>query len=198
MYVLIILFAGIAAWAAQAGVFYQTGSHWFEACWNKQRASREVPQPLASNFQEAIAWEKCEPAARAAIYNEGIQFLYTRNTIISINDALILDKHCPSAWSISEVGWYANIVFLLEKRGGPNLFETFLPAGFMLGNVISEAWPNCRTATENLGYSMTRQKNAWKFINSVNDDVQKIDNKTITIPMDVLEYLEMYDAIDEE
>ena len=152
---LILVVAVVAVlWAARAGVFYPTGSEWFEACWEKRSAiTRAFVEPKAASAAQSLAWARCEPIALEGTYSAGLLFAGAFTPLWAKNDAdteaLELAKACPGD-SIAE--WYVIVVARAERRGGPSVFDQFLPATYFVRRVVREAWPDCSKVRERWGY----------------------------------------------
>jgi hypothetical protein len=74
---LLVLLAVGAAVAAHYGMFYVTGSQFYEACWElkaKAKAIGGFKDPEASNPSQAILWANCTPIAARGLDEAGFLF----------------------------------------------------------------------------------------------------------------------------
>lgn len=147
------------AWMAQAGMFYQTGNQWFQACWTQKYEKRSP-----ANSDESIAWAKCEPATQRAVFNSG--FFPSGNPADAITPELkALVKACPSNYSdIPMFGMNLLAVDIVEKSGGPNFIDRFLPPDSMIARAFKSRWPNCPAIREANGFpKIVLRGEAWEL-----------------------------------
>lgn len=157
-FVLVVLIA-LGAWAAQTGVFYQTGQQWFDSCWARSNLKRDPTTP-----QEAIAWKQCEPVTETAVYEAG--FIFGGDPQKEITPAArAIIAACPSNWSDIPIGGAFRLaVGLIEKQGGPRFVDRFIPPESLVTNAFKSQWPGCPNARVANGYpKIVRKSETWDF-----------------------------------
>lgn len=160
-----VLFAvalGGAALASYFGVFGQTGSDYFQSCWELRAESvkKGFSKPEPKSPQQGINWAGCEPIGRRAIYETGIIFVGNPRDA----DEAALERVCPSSYRQVPIGGsYMLTIDLLESSGGPRLYDRILPAEFMIGRAWRDKWPACSKERERQGYPKIVEKSAGVF-----------------------------------
>ena len=158
------LFAFIAAiaigWMVYAGVFFQTGSQWFQSCWIEQNETRKPVTP-----EESIAWSKCESVTKRAIFSSG--FVPSGNPEYATTpETKALTDVCPSNYSdIAADGSMKHLaVPLVEKIGGPTLIDKFTPPDAMIERAFKSKWPNCQAVVKANGFpKIILRGGEWEF-----------------------------------
>lgn len=137
--VLIVIGIAIAfAFAANASMFYTTGSQWFDSCWTAQHAQRK-----AKSADEAVSWGQCEKTASTAIFDAGFMFGIDRTEAIT-QPARAVAGACPSSLSDLPIGGVAVLgVGLVSDNGGPSFIDRFTPAGSLIVRAFRQRWPSC-------------------------------------------------------
>lgn len=143
----IVILAAIAAWAAYAGAFYQTGQDWYNACWTSQHARRAAETP-----QESITWSRCEPVTLRAFFGAG--FIAPGEAARAVTQAeRAVAQACPSSYSDVPIGGLSFLaVRLIEASGGPTFTDRFLPVDSMIARAFKERWPQCQATRIASGY----------------------------------------------
>lgn len=157
--VLILALIAATGWLIQAGVLYQTGQQWFEACWTQAKAKRSPSTP-----QEAIAWGQCEPIAERSVYQAG--YLFSADASMAVTpQAKALANSCPSSYSDMPIaGINLFVVLQLERDGGPTWSDRFLPPNQMIVRVFESRWPDCPNVRKAEGYPMLIQHaDGWRW-----------------------------------
>jgi hypothetical protein len=144
--VVILLFIGIGAGAAAYhGMFYVTGSQFYEACW--QRRAKEKAEPLkeaeADNPSQAVLWASCTPIMAESMDNAG--FVIASSAPQAPEDAKVLASVCPDRMKMPVVPnyWFVVAVEAIEKNGGPSLIDRVAPAGWLIERAMKARWPRC-------------------------------------------------------
>jgi len=130
-----------------SGVFFETGSNWYSACWHKAHDHRAPNSP-----EEAAFWVSCRIEAENAFFGAG--FIAAGNPNYAVTPQLkAIQAACPSAYTeIPLDGPSELIVGMVENAGGPALADRVLPARFMIANSLRSRWPNCSAAREANGF----------------------------------------------
>jgi hypothetical protein len=155
----VILIAGGAA--LYAGLFYQTGQQWFDACWAKANANGQS----AKSPEEAIAWAQCEETTNRALFNAG--YTFSGNPEYAVTPALkLIVASCPSNFNDIPIGGVDLLaVSLVQSGGGPRLADRFLPPDHMILRAFNAKWPTCIDARDRTGIpKIVKQQNGeWAF-----------------------------------
>jgi hypothetical protein len=138
----VVLLVGIGAGAgAYSGMFYVTGSQFYEAC--QQRQAKEkidgaFKDAEADNRSQAVLWASCTPIMGESMANAGF-------AIGSSEDAKALASACPDAveMPVFPKFWYVIAVDAIEKNGGPSLIDRVAPAGWLIERAMKARWPRC-------------------------------------------------------
>ena len=147
------------AWVAQAGVFYQTGSQWFQACWSLKNLRRS-----AETAEESMAWSKCSPTAQRAVYSAGI--VPSGDPDNSFTPAVkALNQACPSNFKdIPLFGLSFLAVNLIEASGGPSVWDRFMSPDGMIQRAFESKWPNCSSVAQAQGFpKIVARGEKWEF-----------------------------------
>lgn len=148
----VIVIAAAVAWGASKGWFYQTGQEWFDTCW----ASINTKAPTTA--AEATAWAQCEPQTKKALFDAGYVFGGNPEHA-STPELKALEASCPSNWTdIPLSGVHVLAIDLLQKDGGPQWLDKFLPPGRMIVRTFDKRWPNCNTVRASNGFPKIVQK----------------------------------------
>ena len=147
----------VASVMAQAGMFYQTGQQWFEACWLATHAKREP-----ANAAESIAWKQCSPLVEKAVFEAG--FIFAGEPVYTPSSKAIA-KNCPSNWyDLPLGGVHVLAVRLAEEGGGPTLMDRFLPSETMVARVFDTKWPMCVRTRKAEGFPrLVKRGETWGF-----------------------------------
>ena len=147
-------------WMIHAGVFFQTGSQWFQSCWNEKHEQRMPATP-----EESIAWAKCEPVVERAVFGAG--FVPSGNPAYATTRELkAISNACPNNYSDIPLfgGMKRLAVDLVEKTGGPTLIERFTPPDAMIERAFKSKWPNCPSEAKANGFpKIVLRGEVWEF-----------------------------------
>jgi hypothetical protein len=143
----LLLFGIGAAVAAYHGMFYITGSQFYEAC--SQRQAKEkiddgFKEAGADNPSQAALWGSCTPIMGETMGNAG--FAIGSSSPQATEDAKALASACPDARTDMPVFpkfWYAVAVDSIQKNGGPSLIDRIAPAGWLIERAMKARWPRC-------------------------------------------------------
>jgi len=144
----VLLLVGIGTGAAAySGVFYLTGSQFYEAC--RQRQAKEkidgvFKEAEADNPSQALLWASCTPIMGESMTNAG--FAIGSSSPQATEDAKTLASACPDAYTEMPVFpkfWYTVAVDAIEKNGGPSLIDRVAPAGWLIERAMKARWPRC-------------------------------------------------------
>ena len=144
----VLLLVGIGAGAAAySGVFYVTGSQFYEAC--RQRQAKEkidggFKDAAADNPSQALLWASCTPIMTEGMGDAG--FAIGSSSPQATEDAKTLAIACPDAYTEMPVFpkfWYTVAVDAIEKNGGPSLIDRVAPAGWLIERAMKARWPRC-------------------------------------------------------
>ena len=144
----VVLLVAIGAGAAvYSGVFYVTGSQFYEAC--RQRQAKEkidggFKDAEADNRTQAGLWASCTPIMGESMANAG--FAIGSSSPQATEDAKALASVCPDAYKEMPVFpkfWYTIAVDAIEKNGGPSLIDRVAPAGWLIERAMKARWPRC-------------------------------------------------------
>ena len=144
----VLLLVGIGAGAgAYSGVFYVTGSQFYEAC--RQRRAKEkidggFKEVEADNPSQALLWASCTPIMAENMDNAG--FAIGSSAPEAPADAKALASACPDGYKEMPAfpdHWYIVAVEAIEKNGGPSLIDRVAPAGWLIERAMKARWPRC-------------------------------------------------------
>jgi len=144
----VVLLVGIGAGAgAYSGMFYVTGSQFYEPC--RQRQAKEkidggFKDAEADNPSQAALWGSCTPIMTESMGNAG--FAIGSSSPEATEDAKTLASACPDAFTEMPVFpkfWYTVAVDVIEKNGGPSLIDRVAPAGWLIERAMKARWPRC-------------------------------------------------------
>jgi hypothetical protein len=140
---LVVIGAGAAAYS---GVFYVTGSQFYEAC--RQRQAKEkingnFKEAEADNRSQAALWGGCTPMMTESMGNAG--FAIGSSSPQATEDAKALASACPDAaeMPVFPKFWYVIAVDAIEKNGGPTLIDRVAPASWLIERAMKASWPRC-------------------------------------------------------
>lgn len=136
---------------AYFGAFGQTGSDYFEQCWEQRAAQANTKlgeRPPAKSAAQDVAWSMCDYATQKAVFGLGFVFA---GSWVKPGDSPILQE-CPHTASLPPGAPYVATVQLVLDSGGPTLVDRFLPAEHMIERVWLSKWPRCSKAREGRGY----------------------------------------------
>ena len=144
----VLLLVGIGAGvAAYHGMFYVTGSQFYEACQQRQVKEKIVGgfnEVEADNPSQAALWASCTPIMGESMENAG--FAIGSSSPQATEDAKALASACPDAYAEMPVFpklWYTVAVDAIEKNGGPSLIDRVAPAGWLIERAMKVRWPRC-------------------------------------------------------
>jgi hypothetical protein len=169
------------ALCVQAGLFFQTGHQWFEACWSRVSLS---DQPATA--KEAVAWARCAPVAEEAIYSAGFVFFgdYDSDSDFGVgpadpagpiffrrdpdNTAIAAEKAiaaaCPSNMTDVPIGGAYFLTVDLIKKQGVRLIDRLIPSQHMIANAFETRWPACVSTRIANGYpKIVKKGDAWDW-----------------------------------
>jgi hypothetical protein len=157
MGVLGLIVAVTVAWATYAGLFFQTGQQWFESCWTAQNSKRSP-----TTATESVAWKQCEPVAEGSAYKAGFVFVGTSQITTPMQ---AVARACPSLWADVPIGGlHLLVVDIVEKAGGPDLVDRFIPPDRMIEEAFLSRWPNCPTVRAASGFpKIVKKGDRWDF-----------------------------------
>ena len=148
----LVIAAGVA-YAAHSGWFYQTGQQWFDSCWSSINSKGP-----ASSATEAIAWAQCEPQTKNALFDAG--YIFSGNPEYAVTPELqAAIKACPSNFTdIPMAGVQIMAVDMIQKDGGPQWVDKFLPPSWMIVRTFDKRWPTCAVTRAANGFPKIIQK----------------------------------------
>ena len=145
--VLLLIGIGSAGVAAYRGVFYVTGSQFYDACWErrvKEKKSEAVKEVEANNPSQAALWASCSPVVLDTKDNAG--FALGSSAPNATADEKVLASVCPDVHTEMPMlldNWYALVVEEVEKTGGPSLIDRVAPAEWLVERGARARWPRC-------------------------------------------------------
>ena len=141
---LVIVGAGTAAYH---GMFYVTGSQFYEAC-SQRQAKEKIDDGFkeigADNPSQAALWAGCTPILGET--RESAGFAIGSSSPQATEDAKALASACPDAYKVLPVFprfWYSVAVDAIENNGGPSVIDRVAPAGWLIERAIKARWPRC-------------------------------------------------------
>jgi hypothetical protein len=155
----LVLIAAIA-WGLQKGWVYQTGQQWFDSCWASVNSQTHTP----TSPDEAVAWGKCEPEARKALFEGG--YIFAGNPQNAATPQLkAVAAACPSNYTdIPLGGLHMLAIQMLQDTGGPTWYDRFLPPDRMILRTFNKRWPQCSATRASNGFPLIVEKNGdWDF-----------------------------------
>ena len=155
----LLVVAALSAALAYFGVFYQTGSQWFQSCWTAQHSNRAPTSP-----EESISWAQCGEVTQRALFDAG--FIFAGNPTYAVTPELkAIVEACPSNYSdIPLSGSQVLAVDFIEKSGGPELLDKFTPPDQMIVRAFKSRWPNCQAVRlANNIPKLIKQGSDWVF-----------------------------------
>jgi hypothetical protein len=144
---LLLIGIGSAGVAAYRGVFYVTGSQFYEACWERQAKEKKVggfEEVEADNPSQAVLWASCTPIMLGSMDKAG--FALGSSAANAQADVKALASACPDAHAEMPMlpnYWYGVIVDAIEKNRGPSLIDRVAPAGWLVERAAKARWPRC-------------------------------------------------------
>ena len=143
----VVLLVGIGTGAAAySGVFYVTGSQFYEACRQreaKEKINGDFKEAEADNRSQAALWGGCTPMMTESMGNAG--FAIGSSSPQATEDAKTLASACPDAaeMPVFPKFWYVIAVDAIEKNGGPTLIDRVAPASWLIERAMKASWPRC-------------------------------------------------------
>jgi hypothetical protein len=145
----VLLLIGIAAGAAAyKGMFYVTGSQYYEACWERRAKENKrenfAKDVEADNPSQAVLWASCTPIMAETMDNAGFTLGSSANNAPA--EAKALANACPNRdteMNLFPNYWYSLAVDTIEKNGGPSLIDHVAPAGWLIERAFKARWPRC-------------------------------------------------------
>ena len=137
----------VAAGLAYSGVFYETGSQFYDACWErsvKAKAAGGFKEPEAGSAKQATLWANCTPITARALDAAGFAFGYSGEN--APKDQQTLAKYCPDAFAelpASPDYLYLTTVKTIEMAGGPSALDHLTPAEWLVERSFKARWPKC-------------------------------------------------------
>jgi hypothetical protein len=135
---IVLLLVGIGAGAAAyKGMFYVTGSQYYEACWERRakenKAKDHTHEAEADNPSQAVLWASCTPIMLESMDKAG--FAIGSSSPQATEDGKALANACPDRYKDMNLFpnfWYDVAVDAIEKNGGPSLIDRVAPAGWLI------------------------------------------------------------------
>jgi len=147
---LLLVGVGGAGVAAYRGVFYVTGSQFYEGCWERRAKEKKIggfEEAQADNPTQAVLWASCSPIVLESMENAG--FAVGSSNPNAQADMKVLADACPDAYKEMPLlpnYWYIPIIETIEKNGGPSLFDQVAPAKWLAERAAKTRWPRCAEA----------------------------------------------------
>ena len=146
---IVLLLVGIGAGvAAYRGMFYVTGSQYYEACWERRakenKANDHSNEAEADNPSQAVLWASCTPIMAESMDKAGFGLGSSHPNAHA--DAKALANACPDRdkdLNLFPNFWYSVAVDAIEKNGGPSLIDRVAPAGWLIERAMKARWPRC-------------------------------------------------------
>jgi hypothetical protein len=149
---LLLIGIGGAGVVAYRGVFYVTGSQYYEACWERRAKENKIggffKEAEADNPSQAVLWASCTPIMLESM--ENAKFGLGSSNPNAPADIKALASVCPDTHDempLIPSFWYIVIVDAIEKNGGPSLIDRVAPAGWLVQRAAKARWPGCIDAT---------------------------------------------------
>jgi hypothetical protein len=139
-----------AGFGAYYGLFYVTGSQFYEGCWErraKEKMAGGFNEAQAANASQAALWASCTRIVAEAMDDAGFAIGSSASDVPDWAKALA--SSCPDRQKdIPLVIDYLYIVAvdLIEKNGGPKLIDRVLPARWLIERSLKTRWPRCSEA----------------------------------------------------
>ena len=154
--------------AVSYGMFYVTGSQFYQACWEMKAKAKAIggfKDPEANNPSQAVLWANCTPIAVRGLENAGFLFGSSAQDASSAAKALV--GFCPNRQT--DVPAFLDFLYIpviewIEKTGGPSLIDHFAPAEWLVWRAISARWPRCSAAVVQLREQIQRERDANRSI----------------------------------
>jgi hypothetical protein len=146
LFVLLLLIVGAGS-GAYYGVFYVTGSRFYENCWERRAKEKLVGgfnEAQAGNPYQAALWSSCTPIVAQAMDNAG--FTLGSSAANAPAEAKALASSCPNRET--EIPLYMDrlyivVIEVIEKNGGPLLVDRVAPAEWLIERALKARWPRC-------------------------------------------------------
>ena len=145
---LLVIGIGAAGVAAYKGMFYVTGSQYYEDCWErraKENKKENVNKNVeADNASQAALWASCTPIMAESMDKVG--FAIGSSAPEAPADAKALASACPDGYKEMPTFpqyWYRVAVETIEKTGGPTLIDRVAPASWLIERSMKARWPRC-------------------------------------------------------
>jgi hypothetical protein len=149
--ILLVIGISAAGVAAYNGMFYVTGSQYYEGCWQRRAKENTVKgiesfsyNAEADNPSQAALWASCTPIMAESMDKAG--FVLGSSAPEASADAKALASVCPDAYSQLPGlpdRWYRAVVDVIEKNGGPKLVDRVAPASWSIERSMKARWPRC-------------------------------------------------------
>ena len=144
---LLLIGIGVAGVAAYHGVFYVTGSQFYEGCWYKMAREKEIPsfkEPRAGNPSQAVIWASCFPIVVDVILTTGFALGSSAPKASAEEKALL--GSCPDRYTevplLTDRIWMV-VIETIERTGGPSPIDYLAPAGWLVERSLKARWPRC-------------------------------------------------------
>jgi hypothetical protein len=145
--VLLLVGIGSAGVAAYKGMFYVTGSQYYEGCWErraKENKEKSFKEAEADNPTQAALWASCTPIMAESMDKAG--FILSSSAANAPADAQALVGACSDRFAempLLPERWYRVAVDAIENSGGPTLIDRVAPAGWLIERATKARWPRC-------------------------------------------------------
>jgi hypothetical protein len=153
MFLAVLLLIAIGAGAAAyKGMFYVTGSQYYEACWERRAEEKrqgDFKEAEGDNPSQAVLWASCTPIMAESMDNAG--FALGSSAANAPAEAKALANVCPDVFTqmpTVPTYWYIVAVDAIEKNGGPSLIDRVAPAGWLIERAMKARWPRCVDAAK--------------------------------------------------
>jgi hypothetical protein len=136
--------AGVGAYY---GLFYVTGSQFYEGCWERRAKEKMVGgfnEAQAVNASQAALWASCTPVVAEAMDDAG--FTFGSSAAEAPAEAKALASSCPDRHRDIPLfidRLYIVAIDLIERNGGPKLIDRVLPARWLIERALKTRWPRC-------------------------------------------------------
>jgi hypothetical protein len=151
MRALIVIFTILAGVGAYSGLFYTTGTQFYEGCWERRAQQKGFADPEAKNPRQATLWASCTPIVAEAMDSAG--FAIGSSADGAPQDIKALAKVCPDRFTELPLDLrqlYAPVIEMVEKTGGPSIVDQVAPASWLVDRAIKARWPRCAEAARPL------------------------------------------------
>jgi hypothetical protein len=145
--ILLLIGSAVAGAAAYHGVFYVTGSQFYEGCWERGAKEKEIggfKDAQAGNPGQAVIWASCFPIVAEVMDKAGFALGSSRPDAPA--NAKALAGPCPDRQTeiplLIDRIWIV-VIDAIEKSGGPSLIDRVAPASWVIERALKARWPHC-------------------------------------------------------